>query len=95
MTVTLLYITVKLRRLIVLLWTFSVLLVSKMSSKSFEFHLEGVFPADVVVHRQHGDVKTGQQYTSQDAILFFICTGKKVKLSSVNILQYTLQLQDI
>lgn len=58
------------------------------------FHLEGIFPADVVIHRQHGDVKTGQQDTSQDAIFFLICSKKKVKLSSVNILQYILQLQD-
>lgn len=64
-----------------------------MASKSFAFHLEGVLPADVVVHRQHGDVKTGQQDTSQDAILFLICTKKKVKVSSVNIVQYILQLQ--
>lgn len=41
------------------------------------FYLEGVFPADVVIHRQHGDVETGQQDTSQDAVLLLICTNKK------------------
>lgn len=37
-------------------------------------HLEGVFPADVVIDRQHGDVKAGQQDTSQDAVFFLICS---------------------
>lgn len=34
--------------------------------------LEGVFPADVVVDRQHGDVEAGQQDTTQNALLLLI-----------------------
>lgn len=47
-------------------------------------YLEGILLADVVVHRQHGDVKTGQQDTSQDAVLFLIYRNNKAK-SQTNI----------
>ena len=40
-------------------------------------HLEGVLLADVVVHRQHGDVEAGQQDATQDALLLIICTTEE------------------
>ena len=40
-------------------------------------YLEGIFPADVVIHWQHGDVKAGQQDTSQDVVLFVICSNER------------------
>ena len=48
--------------------------VEEVMFKSDTIYLKGVFPADVVVHGQHGDVKAGQQDTSQDVVLFLICT---------------------
>lgn len=46
----------------------------KNSEAIHAFYLEGVFPADVVIHGQHGDVKAGQQDTSQNAVFFLICS---------------------
>lgn len=34
--------------------------------------LEGVLPADVVVHRQHGYVETGQENASQNSLFLVI-----------------------
>lgn len=43
-------------------------------SKDSEYvsDLEGIFPAYVVVHGQHGDVEAGQEDTSQDSFFFLI-----------------------
>lgn len=49
-----------------------------LSSKEVrQVYLESVFLVDVVVHRQHGDVETGQQNTSQDVVFFLICTTER------------------
>lgn len=39
--------------------------------------LKGIFPVDVVVHRQHGDVEAGQQNAAEYPLLFLICTDRK------------------
>lgn len=42
--------------------------------------LKGIFPVNMIIHRQHGYVKAWQKNASKYSFLFFICTetgGKK------------------
>ena len=48
-----------------------------MKMRGGRAHLEGVLPADVVIHGQHGDVEAGQEDASQDAFLFVVCTTEE------------------
>lgn len=47
--------------------------------------LEGVFPAYVVIHGQHGDVEAGQEDTSQDSLFLLICRHKERGVVDISI----------
>lgn len=42
--------------------------------------LKGIFPVNMIIHRQHGYVKAWQKNASKYSFLFFVCreTGEKV-----------------
>jgi hypothetical protein len=41
--------------------------------------LEGVFPVNVVVHREHGNMETGQEDAAQYPLFFLICMSRQNK----------------
>ena len=41
--------------------------------------LEGVFPVNVVLHREHGHMETGQEDAAKYPLFFLICTQKQNK----------------
>lgn len=42
--------------------------------------LKGIFPVNVIIHRQHGYVEAGQENASEYSFLFFICREKRSKI---------------
>lgn len=38
--------------------------------------LEGIFPVDVVVHRQHGHTEARQEDAAKNPLLLFVCRDK-------------------
>lgn len=38
--------------------------------------LEGIFSVNVIVHRQHGYMKAGQEDAAEDPLLFLVCKTK-------------------